>query len=167
MRRPLVVLVPVALALAAGLTGARLFADDSAPAAPAPAAPAPAAPSKAKEEKVRKLLRLQGMEALAKLTFDKMLDQFKSLPGLPSGFLEKFREMASVEEIVDLSVPSYVNHLDDSTLDALIVFYESPEGRKFSAQMPVIQTESIDAGAAWGQKKALEVMSELQGEKPK
>jgi hypothetical protein len=167
MRRPLVVLVPVALALAAGLTGARLFADDSAPAAPAPAAPAPAADTKAKEEKVRKLLRLQGVEELSKLTFDKMLDQFKKLPGLPPGFVAKFREKTSVQDIVDLSIPSYVSHVDDSTLDALITFYESPEGRKFAAQMPVIQTESIDAGAAWGQKKALEILAELQAEKPK
>jgi len=162
MRRPLVVLVPVALALAAGLTAARLFADDS---STTPAAPAPAAAATAKEEKVRKLLKAQGQEAAAKVAFDKMLDTFKKLPGLPPGFLDKFTEKTSMQDILELSVPPYVKHLDDATLDAAIAFYETPEGRKLAAQLPTISSESADAAAVWGQKKAMDILKELQGKK--
>jgi uncharacterized protein len=162
MKRPLVVLVPVALALAAGLTAGRLFADDS---APAPAAPAPAAPSKAKEEKVRKLLKVQGAEELARITFDKMIEQFRKMPGLPPGFLDKFTEKTSMQDILELSIPPYVKHVDDATLDAAIAFYESPEGRKLAAQLPTISSESADAAAVWGQKKAMDILKELQGKK--
>jgi hypothetical protein len=165
MRRPLVVLVPVALALAAGFTAARLFADDTAPAPAAPAAPAPPAAPNAKEEKVRKLLKAQGQEEASKMAFDKMIDAFKKLPGLPPGFLEKFREKASAKEMVELAVPVYAKHLDDATLDAVIAFYETPEGKKLAASFPAIQSEAMDAGNVWGQKKAMEVMKELQAGK--
>jgi hypothetical protein len=138
-----------------------LFADDSSTTPAAPAAPAPAAAATAKEEKVRKLLKAQGQEAAAKVAFDKMLDTFKKLPGLPPGFLEKFREKASVKEMVDISVPIYAKHLDDATIDAVIAFYETPEGRKLAAAFPALQSEAMDAASVWGQKKAMEVMKEL------
>ena len=162
MKRPLVVLVPVALALAAGLTAGRLFADDS---APAPAAPAPAASAKAKEDKIRKLLKVQGQEAAAKLTLDKMLDIFKKMPGLPPGFLEKFRASTSAQDLMELSIPVYAKHLDDATIDATIAFYETAEGKKLAASFPAMQSEAMDAGSVWGQKKAQEIMKELQGGK--
>lgn len=159
MRRPLLVVVPV-VALAAGLTAARLLADDSTNPPAAPAAPTDAA--KAKEAKVRKLLKLQGAEEVATIGFNKTLDQFKAMPNLPAGFVEMFRAKASVQEMVDLSIPAYVKHLDDATLDAAIAFYETPAGKTLAGQLPAIQTEAADAGVVWGQKKAMEVMKALQ-----
>ena len=152
MRRTALVL-SLAIAFAAGITSATLLAQDAA---------TQEATAKAKEEKVRKLLKLQGQEELAKLTLDTMLDQFAGTPGLPAGFVEKFKEKATAKEILDLSVPTFVKHLDESTIDAAIAFYESPEGRKLASKSPAMTTESMKAGAAWGQKKAMEVLAELQ-----
>lgn len=165
MRRPLFIVVTVVAAVAAGLTTARLLADDTANPPAAPAAPAPDV--KAKEEKVRKLLKLQGSEELAKATFDRMIEAFRKLPGVTPGFLEKFREKISVQELLDLSIPPYVKHLDDATLDAAIAFYESPEGKKFAAQLPAIQAEASESSTAWAQKKAKEILKELQAQKTK
>ena len=152
MRRSALV-VSLAIALAAGISSATLLAQDAA---------TPAAAATAKEEKVRKLLRLQGQEEVAKQTLDTMLDQFAGTPGLPAGFIEKFKEKATAKEILDLSVPTFVKHLDEATIDAAIAFYETPEGKKLAAKSPVMTTEAMEAGAAWGQKKAMEVLAELQ-----
>jgi hypothetical protein len=164
-RTLLVALAFVVGASAVALTAVRVVADDSAKPPVAPPVAPPAAPSDAakaaKEEKVRKLIRLQGGEDLARKSLDKMLDQFKGMPGLPAGFAEKFREKANLTELANFPVPAYVKHLDDSTLDAAIAFYESPEGRKLAAQLPAIQMESMDAGAAWGRKLGMEVAAEL------
>ncbi len=166
MNRTLVVALAFAVgASAVALTAVRVVADDSAKPPVAPPAAPPDAAKAAKEEKVRKLLRLQGAEAQAKLTLDKMIDQFKQMPGLPKGFAEAFRAKANVKDMLELSVPSYAKHLDDATLDAVIAFYESPAGRELAVQMPTIQTETMDAGVVYGRKLGMEVAAELAGRK--
>jgi hypothetical protein len=152
-------------ASAVALTAARVVADDSAKPPVAPPAAPPDAAKAAKEEKVRKLLRLQGSEVATKLTLDKMIDQFKQMPGLPKGFAEAFRAKANVKDMMELTVPSYVKHLDDATLDAMIAFYETPAGRDLAAKMPTIQMETMDAGIVYGRKLGMEVAAELAGGK--
>ena len=160
MKRPLVVLVPVVAALAAGLTAGRLLADD---ASPAPAAPAPpAAADKAREEKVRTLLKLQATAEIAKAKFDSAIEQSRSNPRLPAGFVDKMHEKVTVQDFTDLSIPPYLKHVDDATLDAAIAFFGSPEGKKFVAQLPAILSDLEAAGAALGRQKAQEVVKELQ-----
>lgn len=155
------VLAVSALSIAIGFGAGRLLADD----APNPPAQAPAAAADAKAAKVRKLLALQGGEALAKMTLDKMLAQFQAMPGLPHGFAEKFAEKADVKQIMELGLPAYVKHVDEATLDAAIAFYESPHGRKLSESLPAVTMEAMDAGAEWGRKLGAEVARELLEEK--
>jgi hypothetical protein len=162
MSRTHVLVLAIAVgACALGFTAARVLADDSTKPAAPPAASAADAAKAVKEEKVRKLIRLQGGEELARKSIDKTLEQFKGMPGLPAGFAEKFREKANMKEVAEFPVPAYVKHVDDATLDAAIAFYESPEGRKLAAQLPAIQLETMDAGAAWGRKLGIEVATEL------
>lgn len=158
MRRSFVVVAPVAVVLAIAFCAMRLCAEEE-PKSPA----APAALSK--EDKVRKLLRLQGGEALAKMTMDKMLDQFKGMPGLPAGFADRFREKVNLKELTEFALPGYVKHLDDATLDAVIAFFETPAGRNLAAQTPAITMETMDASAAWGRRIGAEVARELAAEK--
>jgi hypothetical protein len=167
MNRVLVASCFAAVAAATFFTVPRARADDAAkPPAAAPVAPAAPAPS-AKEEKVRKLLRLTGAEAASQQMIDMMLKQFAGMPGLPAGFVEKFKAKCDIKQIVDLSVPSYLKHLDEPTIDAAIAFHESPAGRKLVAEQPAILAECGAAGQEWGRKIALEVIQELEQERAK
>jgi hypothetical protein len=163
MNRVLVASCSVVVAVAAFVAAAGSHADDGQqPAAPAaPAAPADAALA-AKEEKVRKLLRLTGSGAAAQQVLDKMLEQFRKMPQLPAGFVDKFKAKADVKALTDLAVPSYVKHLDDATLDAAIAFYETPAGQQWVAAQPAMMSEAMVAGQMWGTRTASEVMKELK-----
>jgi hypothetical protein len=154
MKRSTVLALAVAAVLAGGLTTARLFADDG---AKPPVAPAPTT----KEDKVRRLLSLNGVEAEAASMIDAMLRRIETARETPPGFAAKFRERANVKDIVELTIPAYAKHLDDATLDASIVFYESPAGRNLVAQLPAITVEAAKAGAVWGRNVVAEIQKEL------
>jgi hypothetical protein len=120
------------------------------------------APPMTKEEKVRKLLRITGAEETSKLALDKMLDQFKAMPGMSPEFFEAFRAKADPKAMAELSVPVYVKHLDDRTLDAALAYYETEEGAKFAAAIPAVTSEAMDAGMEWGRKVAMEAAQEAR-----
>jgi len=115
-----------------------------------------------KEAKVRELMKLTGAADLGKQTMDSMLHEFRKMPGLPPGFLEKFRQTARPEELIERIVPIYMKHLDDETLDAAIAFYKTPAGRKLTRAQPAILQESFQVGKEWGQELAMKVMRDIQ-----
>jgi hypothetical protein len=159
MKRFALALVAVAVT-AVAFSSARLFAEEEKkPEAPA-AAPA-GAPSQAVLDKVKKLLKLNGSEEIARITMDKSIEQIAAMPGLPAGFAAKFKEKADIKDLVALIVPIYAKHFDEATLDSLITFFESPVGKKLVAEQPAIAAESADAGAVWGAKVGAEVAAEL------
>ena len=93
---------------------------------------------------------------------DQLLDQFSGMPGLPPGFVEKFKELANPRDLEEMVVPIYVRHLDATTLDAVIAFAESAEGKNYFAAQPAIAKESMEAGSKWGRDLAGKVMQELK-----
>lgn len=113
------------------------------------------------EKKVREALDLSGGKAQAKAAFDMMITQFAQMPGLDPRFVAKFKESVSGQDMVDLNVPIWMRHLDETDIDGLIAFYKSPPGKKFIKVQPVIQQEAMLAGQKWGQEMAMKVMSEL------
>ncbi len=126
----------------------------------------PAAPS-AKEAKVRKLLQLSGAAEMGKQVLDAMIVQFRTMPNLPAGFLDKFQSLAKPAELVEQIIPVYERNLDDQALDAAIEFFMSPGGQKFVKAQPAITKESMELGSQWGRELATRVMKELEQERGK
>lgn len=114
------------------------------------------------DAKIHKLMEVTGAVGLGDQMLDQMMTTFQQMPGLPPGFAEKFLEKADTNELVELVVPIYRKHLDEATIDALIIFAESTAGSKFYAAQPAIMREQMTAGQNWGQAVAEEVMQELQ-----
>ena len=56
-----------------------------------------------------------------------------------------------------------MKHLDESALDAALLFYATDEGKKFAEQMIEVQLESILIGQEYGRKIGTEVGQELSG----
>jgi len=59
-------------------------------------------------------------------------------------------------------VPVYQKHLSESDLKNVIAFYQSPAGKKFAEQTPIITTESMQVGQQWGLKIAQQFMEKIK-----
>jgi len=124
----------------------------------------PEAPSTTKEARVRELLELTGAGKLGDQAMETMLGALQRQPGLPRGFVEKFKELAKPEELIDRIVPIYEKQLDDATLDAALAFYRTPAGRALAKAQPLIMQESMSVGQRWGREIAARALKELQAE---
>jgi hypothetical protein len=83
-----------------------------------------------------------------------MTEQFAHNPSIPKGFMEKFRELAEKQSMVDMLVPVYMRHLNEEDLDAAIAFHESPAGKRFLAAQPQLLQEAKEIGEQWGVRLA-------------
>jgi hypothetical protein len=113
------------------------------------------------ERKVHKLLDMNGISAVQKRTIDKMIEQFKKM-NVPSEFMETFRERIDFDHVIALSVKAYADNLDEDTVDALITFFGTPAGQKYSAAFPDINDQAMQAGMEYGQSVAQEVLDEMK-----
>jgi hypothetical protein len=83
------------------------------------------------------------------------------MPHIPKGFMEKFRELAERQSMVDMLVPVYMKHLNEEDLDAAIAFHESPAGKRFLAAQPQVMQEAKEVGEKWGVRLAEQTLREL------
>lgn len=113
------------------------------------------------EKKARRLLELTGASHMGEQVMDAMFEQFRQMPGLPDGFLDRVKELADPDELVEMVIPIYVRHLDAKTMDGAIAFFESPAGGAFAKAQPSIVEESMKAGQEWDAKLAREALEGL------
>ena len=156
----------------AGPASAPMASSESAAVSEAsPRAESPAGPAarQRKEQKVRRLMVLTGAEDSGKQMLDMMTQHFQQMPNIPRGFMEKFREVAAEQSIVDLLVPVYMKHYSEEDLDAAIAFHESAAGKRFLAAQPLVMQEAKEVGEQWGVRlaeKALRALVEEEERKP-
>ncbi len=127
----------------------------------------PAAPMSEKEKNIRKLLELTGAAKLGKQMLDTMADQFSQMPNIPPGFMEKLKELAKPDDLVELIIPIYMQNLDDQTVKDAVAFYSSPSGQKLSAAQPVMMRQTMVVARKWGQDLALRVIDAMRQEHAK
>jgi hypothetical protein len=83
-------------------------------------------------------------------TFKMLKEQKSQVPDEVWTQFEKSFLDASQEELLEILVPIYQKHISLSDLKAVIVFYQSPAGKRFSEKTPLIMQESMQAGQQWG-----------------
>jgi hypothetical protein len=123
----------------------------------------------AKDSAIRKLLDVMGVRANMAVAMEGMIDLYKQrMPSVPPDFWAQFQTAVSGNELIDMMVPIYDRHYSLEEIRALTAFYDSPTGRKFVAEQPVMVKESMAAGAAWGRDVGAKIMKKLQdaGYKP-
>jgi hypothetical protein len=132
----------------------------------APAAP----PQAAMHAKIKKLLQVTGASSIGLQMIDALIHNFQEgLPGVPPDFWTAFRAKIKGDDLVELIIPVYEKHLTEEDVDGLIAFFSSPTGRRFVEKQPLILTDTMKLGEAWGAKLAEEVTTELRakGYEPK
>jgi hypothetical protein len=151
------------------------------PSSPKPADPvqasAPSTVDSAKAADIRKLMSLVNTEELATGLLGAMTEQIRPMitNSLPPGeyreklvdlFLEKFRGKADMKSLLDLLAPIYDKYLSDEEIKGLIVFYQTPLGKKTLEVMPKVMAESQGEGRKWGEQLARQAMQDVLAEHP-
>lgn len=76
--------------------------------------------------------------------------------------LEAEFQNAAMDDLIEMLVPIYEKHLTIDDLKGIIAFYETPVGKKYAAQTPIITTEAMQAGQEWGMKIGADFMEKMK-----
>ena len=120
---------------------------------------------------MKKLLEVSGTEANFKAIIPTMINSLKSNPAfantLPDEFWAEFAKEAenSYSELMVQIVEVYKKNYTSEDIKQLIVFYESPIGKKSVQKMPLIQNECFQLGTEWGRKLGGKVGEKIQKKK--
>jgi uncharacterized protein len=115
-----------------------------------------------KDDDIIRLLRISGTEKLTDQMLDVLIPQFKQLvPGIPDAFWAKFREKMNINEFILASVPVYSKYYTHDEIKQLIIFYESPLGKRMIEVTPLLTQETMSIGQKWGEKLGQEIFNEL------
>lgn len=121
--------------------------------------------SKDMKKDLEELMVLMGVTDMANQIMVQMIEQLKPLtPNAPESFWPKFLEKVDSKSFVDMLIPIYAKHYTHSDIKELITFYQSPIGKKVTANLPAITQESMTVGQQWGMNLGQQVMEELQKE---
>jgi hypothetical protein len=121
------------------------------------------AQSDSKATKIRQMLELNGSLNVSKQVMKTILASFEKLyPKVDKQIWEEFAKEIKTEELIELVVPIYDKYYTEEDVDQLIVFYNSPIGKKVTETLPAISQESMIAGQAWGKQLAEKVIAKLK-----
>ncbi len=86
-----------------------------------------------------RLLEVNGARESMIRVFSQIIDQ------APEEARNDLRKMLKVDKVIEMVVPTYAGHYDETELKELIGFYTSPTGKKHLELTPKIMAESLDA----------------------
>jgi hypothetical protein len=139
----------------------------SVPAMAAPTAPSTAVPAMdaAFKADLQRLMQLSGAAINGKQVLDQMMVALRPMaPGLPDRFWTEFAAEVDIDGLTEMVLPIWAKYYTREDVKQLIVFYESPLGRKLVSVQPQIMAESMAAGATWGEALGAKIDAKLRAE---
>ena len=119
----------------------------------------------AKEEDIRKLLVVTGAGKMGVQMMEQMFASIKvQNPAIPATFFDEFMKEVDPNELIEISIPSYDNHLTHDEIKQLLKFYESPIGKKLIEKQPLIMRDAMGAGQAWGMELNRRLQKRIQAD---
>ncbi|WP_396603103.1 DUF2059 domain-containing protein [Algibacter sp. R77976] len=122
--------------------------------------------SKEYKETVVKMFQVTGTANIYKTMINGMFDMYRrQLTDVPEDFFDKLQkefQTSAINELNDLLIPVYHNHLSKEDLEVVIEFYESPTGQRFVSKTPVIMQEAMVIGEKWGKGIGEKVVKEIE-----
>jgi hypothetical protein len=118
-----------------------------------------------KNDDILKLLRISGTAKLSEQMVAAMIPNFKQLvPDIPDVFWDRFMAKLNVDELLYSCIPAYDKYYTHDEIKQLIIFYESPIGKKTVEVTPLLLQETMAVGEKWGEKLGQDVVRELMKE---
>jgi hypothetical protein len=135
-------------------------------ACPAAATPNDGLDKLEQDQLAAKLIEVTMGKDLAEQIMTAMSASLSKLPGLPPGFMERFKANADVNDLQKLIIPIYTKLYDRETMIAAIRFYESETGKALVSKMPEATRLGMEAGQQWGKQIAEKTISEMKSGAP-
>ncbi len=114
---------------------------------------------------LKQLLQSSGTEASFTTVVTQMMAMIKqSNPNVPTAIWNDFEQEilnTSLDDLVEMLVPVYQRHLSQEDLKSLIVFYQTPAGKRYAEKTPLIMQESMQVGQQWGLQIGQKVLQKL------
>jgi hypothetical protein len=121
------------------------------------------AQSNSKTEKIKQLLELSGSGKMGVQIMNQMISTFKtSHSAINDEFWEELKKEVKAEDFENMILPIYDKYYSESDIDQLIVFYNSPIGKKMISTMPQVMQESMTAGQKLGKEIAEKFIAKLK-----
>lgn len=83
------------------------------------------------------------------------------MDNIPEEFWAEFKREIDAKELINMTAEIYAKHFTAQELDELIAFYKTPIGKKLIEKLPIITSESMEKGQAWGANLGQKVMQSL------
>ena len=114
---------------------------------------------------LKKMFVVSGSNETYKMAIKQMISMYKAQSTLNQDKLKSMEEemlKTSMKDLTDKLVPVYQKYMTLSDINEMIKFYESPVGKKFARNNPLITQESMKIGQEWGMKMAQELKNKLK-----
>jgi len=116
-----------------------------------------------------KLMTVSGATKTSALVIDQMFSIFRQQQTkVPESFWTEAKaemDIMASDDFINMLVPVYQKHLTEAELKAVIAFYETPAGKKYAAEIPLITQESMVVGQEWGKAIGAKIISKLKEKK--
>ncbi|MFZ1684544.1 MAG: DUF2059 domain-containing protein [Candidatus Zixiibacteriota bacterium] len=114
-------------------------------------------------EHIRQLQKSSGARGSADAVVPQTLAQIrKSITGVPDEYWDQIYKSFSVDTLFERMIPIYAKYLTDEDVQALVVFYSSPAGQRYSKALPAITKDAVQVGNEWGQEIVAAAMAKLR-----
>ena len=143
-------ILPMAVGALAALGGRALTL------APVEDPPAEETAAEREERKLRALFEAMKQREIMEASTRVSAEAFTEM-GLPETFTEEFLDRFDYDRIISGTLERYVAHFEEETIDALLAFYASEQGKVYAEAMPELTVELIRLGQAYGKELALEI----------
>jgi uncharacterized protein len=132
----------------------------------------------ASKEQIEKLFAVMEVRQQTHRMMDSMVEQMQAMtaatiraryPQIKPAESAKLNKISDevlrgmpLDAMLDDMVPVYQKYLNQSDVDAMIVFYQSPTGKKLISQMPQITQEAMQVSYRHMEKQVDEVMQKVE-----
>lgn len=125
-----------------------------------------------KSEKIYKLMELTGAQARMVQIYDLMMPSIMHLieqanPNIPKDVIQSFTTLgrqeyqAGIPDVMPVLEKIYETNFTDEEIDAMLDFYGSAVGQSVIKKLPILTTESVQAGRVWGRQIGQRVANKI------
>lgn len=116
-----------------------------------------------KAVKIKQLMELTGTGKMAVQVVDQIISTTAVRnPKVDPKFWEEFSKSINPEDMINLIMPVYEKFYSEEDIDNMIIFYNTPTGKKMIQVLPDLTQESMRVGQQWGMKIAEDIMKKLK-----
>jgi hypothetical protein len=117
----------------------------------------------ARQAKIVELLELTGIADLADQIVEGTVAPLRqAMPDVPAEWWDQYAEGVDTQNFLDRVIPVHDKHLTDAELEALLVFYRTPEGQSVLSKLPIIGQESMMIGQMWSMQVGEDLVASLE-----